>query len=122
MKQKSVSEFEQQVMIILWERGKCSIRVVYAHLPKEKKVTYSTVATILGRLYKKGLVSKKIKKSICIFSPRISKELYTENIVKTFLNKFVGTFSEVGLASFVKVVNRLPKEKRGYFLSFLENI
>ena len=120
MKQKQISEFEQQVMNIVWNRKKCSGKEVYDELSKEKKVAYNTLATILDRLHEKGLVNKRIEKGVNLFSPKVTKESYSKNLVNSFLKKFVATFGEMGIASFAQSVDTLPKGKRDYFLSLLE--
>ena len=120
MKQNHISEFEQQVMTILWEKKESTIKDIHAVLGKDKSIAYNTVGTILERLFEKGFVSKKHKEGINIFSPKVTKESYSENMMTSFLKKFMSTFGEVGFASFVKSVDKLPKEKREYFLTLLE--
>ena len=120
MKHKQISEFEQQVMNVLWEKEASTVKDMHVLLSKDKAIAYNTVGTILERLFEKGFVYKKIKDGINIFSPKISKESYSENMMTSFLKKFMSTFGEVGFASFVKSIDKLPKEKKEYFLSLLE--
>ena len=120
MKQIHMSEFEQQVMTILWDKEACSIKDVHSALPKGKSLAYNTVGTIVERLYEKGFVNKKNKNGVNVFTPKISKQSYSENIVSSFLKKYVTIFGDVGIASFVKGVDTLPKEKRDFFLSLLK--
>jgi predicted transcriptional regulator len=120
MKQKHISEFEQEVMTILWGKKTASVKDVQLALPKGKSLAYNTVGTILERLYEKEFINKKNRSGVNMFSPRVSKKSYSENIMKTFLKKFMTTFGDVGFASFVKSVDTLPKEKREYFLTLLK--
>lgn len=120
MKRNQISDFEQQVMTILWEKKAVTIKSIHAALSKEKAIAYNTVGTILERLFEKGFVYKKNKDGINIFSPKVSKENYSESMMSSFLKKFMSTFGEVGFASFIKSVDNFPKEKKEYFLSLLE--
>ncbi|MCL6096620.1 MAG: BlaI/MecI/CopY family transcriptional regulator [Patescibacteria group bacterium] len=120
MLQKSLSNLEQKVMDIVWECKSCSVRDVLIHLPKNKEYAYTTVATILTRLHEKGLVTKEKNKYGYIYSPKLSKELYTRNIAKSFLKRFINSFGNAGVASFAESIDQLPKEKRKYFLKLLE--
>ena len=120
MKNVSLGELEQQVMDILWESKNGSARDVLEKLEKNRKLAYTTVATILQRLYEKGLVKRVENKSIHIYSPKVSKESYSKNIAQSFLKKFINSFGDTAIASFAESIDTLPQEKRKYFLKVLE--
>lgn len=116
----SIGELEKQVMDILWEQKKCSARDILSLLKHEKKLAYTTVATILQRLYDKGLLKRTIDKSVHIYSPKISKEKYSKSIAQNFLKNFIDSYGDTAIASFADSVDKLPKQKRKYFLELLE--
>ncbi len=120
MKTKPLSELEQEVMNIVWEFETCSVRDVLEQISKQKELAYTTVATILQRLYEKGLVVQKDKDFMVHYAARVSKEAYSKNMAKSFIQKFVGTFGDIAIASFAESVDKLPKEKKEYFLSLLD--
>lgn len=120
MKTTSLGELEQQIMDIVWERKQCSAREVLTKLEKNKKLAYTTVATILQRLYEKGLVKRTDDNSGYIYSPKLSKESYSRNIARSFLKKFINSFGDTAIASFAQSVDKLPTKKREYFLKLLE--
>ncbi len=117
--QKPISELEQEAMNIVWVLKKCSVRNVADKLNQEKKLAYTTVATILQRLYEKGLVIRDNKDSVLLYSPKISKESYGRNISSMFVNKFVSSFGDAAIASFAESIEKLPKKKKDYFLKLL---
>lgn len=120
MKKTSLGELEQQVMDIVWESKNCSARDVLTKLEKDKKLAYTTVATILQRLYNKGLLARKESTAGHIYSPRVSKEKYTKNVAQSFLKKFIDSFGDIAIASFAESIDKLPEKKRKYFLEILE--
>ena len=120
MKTTSLGELEQQVMDTLWEDKECSARDVLTKLSKDKRLAYTTVATVLQRLYEKGLVKRTDEKSGYIYSPKLSKESYGRNIAQSFLRKFIDSFGDTAIASFVDSIDKLPIKKREYFLKLLE--
>lgn len=119
MKSRSLGNLEQDVMNIVWKYEKCSVRDVLNHLRKNKKYAYTTVATILKRLHEKGLVTKKIGRESHIYSPKVTREMYTKNVAKSFLKRFINSFGDIGIASFAESVDKLPRQKRNYFLKLL---
>lgn len=121
MKAASLGELEKEVMDILWEHKHCSARNVLTKLEGNRKLAYTTVATILQRLHDKRLVKRTDDKLGYIYSPKLSKESYSRNIAQTFLKKFINSFGDTAIASFAESIDKLPEEKRKYFLEILEN-
>ena len=120
MQAKSLGNLEQQVMEIVWQCKVCTVREVLGRINKTHQIAYTTVATILQRLYQKGLVSKKQQGAAYLYSPKLTKASYTKKIAQLFLEKFVHSFGNVAIASFAESIETLPEEKRRYFLMLLE--
>ena len=120
MKTTQLGELEQQIMDILWEHKQCSARDILTQLEKDRKLAYTTVATILQRLYDKGLLKRTEDKLGHIYSPKLSKESFSRNIAQSFLKKFINSFGDTAIASFAESIDKLPEGKRKYFLEILE--
>ena len=122
MKYKPLGKLEQEVMDIIWSCKLCTVSDVVSKLKKKNHtLAYTTVATILQRLCDKGLLSRKSHGKSYIYYPKITKEMYSKNIIKSYLNKFLDTFGDVALASFAKSIETLPGKKRKYLLKLLQN-
>lgn|GEM_PF-767948 len=121
MRQKPLSNLEQYVMNIVWERKECSVRDVLEELQKKRKIAYSTAATILRRLEQKKLVVKNSNEMTFVYSPKISKESYSKGLTLSFLKKQVQSFGNIAMVSFVETIDELPIDKREYFLKLLED-
>lgn len=120
MKQVSLGELEQKIMDIVWEQKKCSTRYVLIKIAEDKKLAYTTVATILQRLFDKGLVTRKEDKSGYVYSPKITKEKYSKSIAQSFLKKFINSYGDTALVSFAESIEKLPTENRNYLLKLLD--
>lgn len=120
MKSTTLGILEEKVMDILWENKKCSGRDVLIILEQEKKLAYTTVATILQRLFDKGLLNRKEDKAGYIYTPKVSKAKYTKNVAQSFLKNFIGSYGDTAIASFADSVEELPIDKKNYFLKLLE--
>ena len=119
MKQKALSNLEQEVMNIVWEHPESSVRDVMTKLTKNKKLAYPTVATILRRLDEKGFVTKNTKEMTFFYTPKVSKEKYSTGLASSFIKKFVQSFGNMAMSSFAESIDELPREKRDYFLKLL---
>lgn len=115
-----MGELEQQIMDIVWENKNCSARDVLTKLERDKKLAYTTVATILQRLFDKGLLNRKESTSGHIYFPKVSREKYTKNVAQSFLKNFINSFGDTAIASFADSVDKLPEKKRKYFIEILD--
>ncbi len=121
MQIKSISELEQVVMDIVWELKGCSVRDVVEKLQSTRKLAYTTVATILQRLYDKGMVERKESKQGYTYYPKLSKQSYSKKLAKSLLGNFFKSYGDSAIASFAETIDELPEEKRKYFLELFND-
>ena len=120
MLRKTLSPLEQEAMNIVWELKECSIRDVVEKFNQEKKLAYTTVATLLQRLFEKGLVNRNNHNTILSYTPKISKDIYGKKMAKSFIQTFMSSFGEAAIVSFAESIDKLPKDKKDYLLRLLE--
>ena len=120
MQTKQLSELEQAVMSILWQEPSLSVREVRDKLAQQRRLAYTTVATILDRLHKKALVKKTQAGSSIIYSPSVTQSTYSKSLARLFMNNFVSAFGDVAIASFADTVEHLPKDKKQHLLKLLD--
>lgn len=82
-----LTKAEEQVMKILWRIEKGLIRNVVEEYD-EPKPAYTTVATIMKILEKKGFVDKTPIGNTFEYIPLISKQDYTNGYLKRFVGKY----------------------------------
>jgi predicted transcriptional regulator len=68
----SLGRLEFDLMQILWSRGESNVRDVVQHL--DRPLAYTTVMTTLDRLYKKGLLERRMPDRAFLYSARFSRE------------------------------------------------
>ena len=110
---KELTKAEEQIMQILWKLEQGFVKDILEHLPKPKPA-YNTVSTIVRILEKKGFVSHKAYGKTHEYYPVLSKEEYTRNFLKRFVENY---FSD----SFQDMVSFFAKEK-GISISELESM
>jgi predicted transcriptional regulator len=70
--QLSLGRLEFRLMQILWSRGESNVRDVIQWL--DRPLAYTTVMTTLDRLYKKGLLERRMPERAFLYSARMSRE------------------------------------------------
>ena len=85
--QSSLGRLEFDLMQILWARGESNVRDVVQQL--ERPLAYTTVMTTLDRLYKKGLLDRRMPDRAYLYSARFSQQEWertqAENVLTNFL-------------------------------------
>ncbi len=119
MKQKILSKLEQEVMNIVWNLGQCTVRDVLVRMSKDKTLAYTTIATILQRLFEKGFVGRNEKSMVVSFSPKITKDQYGKKLAQSFFTGFFHSFGDAAVVSFAESIEKLPKNKKEYLLKLL---
>ncbi len=83
-----LSDFEVDVMNLIWRCGECTAPQVHREIEKNKSVTYSTVKTIVDRLEKKGAIQRtKTEGRTIYFKPAIA----ASEIQLSLVDKLLGT-------------------------------
>ena len=54
----SLGDLQAQVLGSLQKLGKASVRDITLEMGEDRKIAYTTVSTVLDRLYRKGLVKR----------------------------------------------------------------
>ena len=115
-----LGELEAEIMELIWQNNLTTVRDVYEELRKKKKVAYTTVMTIMGRLAGKGLLQIDKQGTAYIYNPVISKEQFEQETVKRVLDSALD-FNNKGVVNyFVEKVK--AKQMDAELLSQLEEL
>lgn len=119
MKAKIPGELEMQILDILWQYGNCTISDIFKKLKIKRKIAYTTIATVLQRLYNKGQVDREKRANHYIYISHFNKKIYSLRLIKNFLNGLMNNFGDVAIASFAESLDSLPKKKKDHLLKLL---
>ena len=116
---KQLTKAEEQIMQILWNLKEGVVKDVVDGF-NEPRPAYTTVATVLKVLEKKGFVNSRKVGNVNLFFPKISKKEYTGFQFSTLLkNYFNGSFPK--MATFFAKENNLSIEELEEMLKITEN-
>ena len=83
-----LSDFELEVMQIMWEKGPMIATEVHQTIAAKRQVAYSTVKTIIDRLEEKGAVERvRNYGRTILYQPSVKKEALMKPMVRTFIDK-----------------------------------
>jgi predicted transcriptional regulator len=106
-----LGSLEFRLMQILWSRGESNVRDVSRQL--DRPLAYTTVMTTLDRLYKKGLLERRMPERAFLYSARMSREEWERNRAGSLIAGFLAgppPARELLLSSFLEAVGQHDAE------------
>ena len=92
---KNLTKAEEQIIQILWQLDKASVKEVLSRLP-EPKPAITTVSTIIRILESKGFVGHEQVGRGFVYFPLVKKEEYTKFSMRKMINNyFDGSFKNL---------------------------
>ncbi len=99
-----LSPLECDVLEILWKKEQSRVRELHKILKRRRKVALTSVAVILDRLHKKGIVERKVEVgrggAHYIYFPKFSKATLEQSIIEKTVNKLIDDFGSAAVTYF----------------------
>ena len=81
---EQLGKLESELMELIWQRGEVSVRDLHAELAP--RLAYTTVMTTLDRLFKKGILTRRLVNRAFYYSARANREEYQDQLTRHLLN------------------------------------
>lgn len=69
-----LGELQLAIMRVLWERGEATVAHVHQALEPERALALTTIATMLSKMEKKGIVDHRSEGRLFVYRPCVSEE------------------------------------------------
>lgn len=94
-KSNQLTDSEQKIMNVLWDKGEATVREVADILSQEKATAYTTAQTMCKILVEKGYADFRKEGKAFIYRAKVSQAQARQSAVKSLLNRFFGGSPEV---------------------------
>jgi BlaI family transcriptional regulator, penicillinase repressor len=119
----ALSELQIALMRVLWRRGETSVSDVAAALAEERGLKYTTVATLLSRLEKRGVVKQRREGRQLVYRALVSEPQVRRSMVADLIGSLFGgdarelvahlvSESDIAPGDLDRVRKRLAKSER----------
>lgn len=116
-----LGELESEIMKIVWsQKNSVSVKIVTEILQQKRKIAYTTVMTIMGRLVEKGLLKRTSEGKAYNYQAAYSKDKFLTKVTKQIIKNFVSSFGDAAIAHFAQEVEKIPEEKRKKLIRILK--
>lgn len=118
---KILGELESEIMEIVWQSKRpVVVAEVVRLIEKKRKIAYTTVMTIMGRLVEKGLLSRNLSGSSYLYRPRVNREKFVARAVHNIFTAAISNLGQESVTYFVKEIQKLNPKKRSKLLKMLD--
>lgn len=100
----------------LWKSPEAlAVREFHERISRNRPIAVTTVATILDRLYRKGVLSRKLVKEggpHYLYSSRLSKDAFKHVVVTNVMRALLRGFNDVTVAYLAEKMADKPEDRR----------
>ncbi|MEX2281905.1 MAG: BlaI/MecI/CopY family transcriptional regulator [Gemmatimonadota bacterium] len=89
-RRQDLTDLQQELMRVLWQKGEATASEVWDVLRARKPLATTTVATMLSRLEKKGVVSHRVEGRTFIYRPRVEEAAVRSSLLDRVKDAFAG--------------------------------
>ncbi len=84
------TDSELEILQVLWERGKASVREVHEVLTQTKEAGYTTTLKLMQIMHDKGLVLRDDRSKVHIYTANVEKEKTLNLLLNKLANSLFG--------------------------------
>jgi predicted transcriptional regulator len=109
-----VGPLEYECLSVVWRRGSASVGQVRQDLnsrrPRRDELAYTTVMTILTRLYEKGILDRAKQGRSYVYVPVVSEEQLVEQSGRQEIESLLSRYGNVAVAQFASAMRDLSPQ------------
>jgi BlaI family transcriptional regulator, penicillinase repressor len=103
---------ELEIMKLVWQLERASVRDIYEALLEHRKIAYTTVMTMMKILETKGYLKKRRQERAFIYRPTRPKSKVIGGMIREFINRVFNGSAEPLLVHLVKARHIREKDLR----------
>lgn len=85
-----ITDLQLDILRVLWGRGEATVADVHGALPARRQLAASTVATLLTRLEKRGLIDHRTAGRRHVYRAKVSEQEVRTEILDTITDEVFG--------------------------------
>jgi predicted transcriptional regulator len=107
-----LGDLQATVMEIFWKRESATVREVVEQLNKKRALAYTTVLTLVSRLFARGLLSRVPEGRGFRYQAAKSREEFLAELSDELIDRLFADFGALGVARFDERVSKLDDKQK----------
>jgi predicted transcriptional regulator len=101
---------ESEVMELMWEVERATVRQVVAILQERRSIAYTTVMTIMNNLVTKAVLKRVPQGKAYLYQVALSREAFLRRASEESVSDVLARFGDLAIARFLEAAAKLPPE------------
>lgn len=93
-----IGSLEADILAVVWERGRTTVREVYETLRERRQIAYTTVMTVMNNLVKKHLLDQDKTRIAYVYAPAIPGREVVDAVIDSVVERLLRGRREVAVA------------------------
>lgn len=103
---KVLGPLETEIMQILWQDDRSTVKKVHRRLSQQREIAYTTVMTTMSRLSEKGVLNRHREGLAYVYTPAITEEEFVSMVVRQVLDGLLDDYSDTAIDYMVDYLAR----------------
>ncbi|MEI6777752.1 MAG: BlaI/MecI/CopY family transcriptional regulator [Chloroflexales bacterium] len=103
---KVLGPLETEIMQILWQEERSTVKKVHRKLSSQREIAYTTVMTTMSRLAEKGVLNRHREGLAYVYTPAISEEDFVTMVVHQVLDGLLDDYSDTAIEYMIDYLSR----------------
>ena len=115
-----IGSLEADILAIVWEKERASVRDVYETLLQRRPIAYTTVMTVMNNLVKKNLLAQDKTNIAYLYTPAIPGAEVAQTILDSVVNRLLRGHANVAVSHLLGLRKTLTVEQTAALKRYAE--
>ena len=106
-----IGSLEADILAVVWEQDRTTVREVYEALLQHRKIAYTTVMTVMNNLVKKDLLAQDRSEVAYVYTPAVPGREVARTVLDSVVDRLLCGEYNVAVSQILRLDRELdPKE------------
>ena len=106
-----IGSLEADILAVVWEQGRTTVRDVYETLRERRQIAYTTVMTVMNNLVKKHLLTQDRSAIAYVYKPAIPGRTVAQTVLESVIDRLLDGQTNVAVSQLLGLDHDLTPEQ-----------
>jgi BlaI family transcriptional regulator, penicillinase repressor len=106
-----IGSLEADILAVIWEKGRATVRDVYETLREQRQIAYTTVMTVMNNLVKKNLLTQDRTNIAYVYTPAIPGREVAFTVLDSVVQRLLRGQSNIAISHLLGLQKELTTEQ-----------
>ncbi len=106
-----IGSLEADILAIVWDLDRTTVRDVYETLRQRRKIAYTTVMTVMNNLVKKGLLTQDKQRVAYVYTPAMPGREVAHIVLDSVVQRLMGGRKNLAVSHLLGLAGDLSPEQ-----------